>query len=492
MKNSSSILALWCFCCIVTISFSQVAPDEVWLVGAHDLPGRPGYGNALVRFSTDGVQVEQVDLRMNIESTVATMPDENGNLLFFTNGCYVASSHGDTMLNGAGLNPGEMADWTCSTAGYASPKGAMALQLPGSERLYYLFHMGVRYSPELKISYGPFYYTLIDMSLDNGRGGVVSKNNILVDGYLEPFSAVRHGNGRDWWIVVPEYESNLYHKFLLSPQGIYWIENQEIGPALQCTYIGSSVFSPTGNRYARTNNCGVAVMRFDRCSGVFSNDQHLALPPNVFAGGGVAFNFKGDRLVVSTQLSVQAADLTLPNPELDTIVTTLDAAGASLHLMQYAPDDKIYLSNLARGRFFHVIHQPNEQDIAFEKQGLPLPVYSVRSLPNNPSHKLLDAPHSACDTLGIDHPTSSIDLDNERPSISVNPNPAKDIIRITASFNIETIIVLNALGETVFIQNQMASASYMEVNVGGCLPGLYVALVRSNEHMELVRFIVSR
>jgi hypothetical protein len=38
------------------------------------------------------------------------MPDSLGNILFYTNGCYVANVQGDTMANGAGLNPGEMAD----------------------------------------------------------------------------------------------------------------------------------------------------------------------------------------------------------------------------------------------------------------------------------------------------------------------------------------------------------------------------------------------
>jgi hypothetical protein len=65
--------------------------------------------------------------------------------------------------------------------------------------------MGVRYNPEKKLTYGPFYYSIIDMEMDGGNGAVLSSNNILSDGHLEPFTAVRHGNGRDWWLVFPEY-----------------------------------------------------------------------------------------------------------------------------------------------------------------------------------------------------------------------------------------------------------------------------------------------
>ena len=57
---------------------------------------------------------------MNFESTMAVMPDTLGNILFYTNGCHIANALGDTMPNGAGINPGEMYDWTCPTSGYAS------------------------------------------------------------------------------------------------------------------------------------------------------------------------------------------------------------------------------------------------------------------------------------------------------------------------------------------------------------------------------------
>ena len=117
----------------------QVLPDQVWVLGAHETPIQPGYGNVILRFQDNQVLTEPADLRMNFESTVAVMPDSLGNILFYTNGCYIANALGDTMANGAGLNPGEMADWTCPTSGYAAPLGAMALQLPGNSHLYFLF-----------------------------------------------------------------------------------------------------------------------------------------------------------------------------------------------------------------------------------------------------------------------------------------------------------------------------------------------------------------
>lgn len=409
---------------------AQVLPDQIWFHGINDFTGQPGYGNSYLKFENGQVSNVQTSLNMNFESTMAVMPDTLGNLLFYTNGCYIANALGDTMSNGTGINPGEMHDWTCPTSGYASPLGAMILQVPESPSLYYLFHMGVKYGSERKLNYGPFYYTIIDMSLDGGKGEVVSKNNIVADGDFEPFVSVRHGNGRDWWLVFPEYGVNKYHKILFSATGLQEEPVQQIGQALSCRYIGSSAFSPNGIRYARQQHCGVVAMDFDRCSGLFSNDRFMPLPPNAFGGGGVAFSKDGNKLLVSTQLSIQVADLTLAVPQLDTIVGSNDIVGSSLNLMQYGPDGKIYLSNLGRDRYYHVINTPNEQNIGFQQRGLNIANFAVRTLPNYPNYRLYDIPGSVCDTLGINAPMVGITAPNlsKEETIQIFPNPTTGLL----------------------------------------------------------------
>ncbi|MCE2821291.1 MAG: T9SS type A sorting domain-containing protein [Bacteroidota bacterium] len=466
---------------------SQVLPDQVWLAGTHDIPGQPGYENVIIRFQSGQVLTETTDLRMNFESTVAVMPDSLGNILFYTNGCYVANVQGDTMANGAGLNPGEMADWTCPTSGYAAPLGAMALQLPGNSHLYYLFHMGVRYNPEKKLTYGPFYYSIIDMEMDGGNGAVISSNNILSDGHLEPFTAVRHGNGRDWWLVFPEYGTNKYYRVLFSASGVQQIDTQEIGEALSCRYIGSSAFSPNGVRYARQQHCGVVVMDFDRCSGAFSNARFIGMPFRAILGGGIAFSGDGNKLLVNTQLSIQEADLTLPNPVLDTIVPSLDIAGASLLLMQYAPNGKIYMNNLGRTKAYHVINTPDDPDIGFEQRGLSLPVYAIRSLPNYPNYRLYDLPGSICDTLGIDEPIVSAKDSNPLLEISVFPNPFLDKITVTLNSDLPNTFfsLYDQTGRLVLSANLVDETTKL---TGIKLPvGVYFSEVKEGESGRKVR-----
>jgi hypothetical protein len=278
--------------------------DHFWITGTHEYPDVPSYNNAVLHFRPDGkVDIEVKDLKMNFESTVGAMSDSSGSgLLFYTNGCYVATATGDTMLGGTGLNPGEMHDWVCGKTGYICPRGAMILPMPGHSGQYYIFHMGARYDPVRKLTYGPFYCSVVDMSLNGGKGEVTNKNTLLTDGDLEPFTAVRHGNGRDWWVMVPEYASNRYRIFLLDPLGVsgpYW---QEIGPVMDCRRIGSNTFSLRGGKFARAQNCQVAVLDFDRCTGALSKPVLLDLPDHAVGGGGVAFSPDETHLLASTQL----------------------------------------------------------------------------------------------------------------------------------------------------------------------------------------------
>ena len=134
--NGKSIAFLF-FIVLPNALFAQ-AFDAVWPMGTNEFSNTGGYGNAIVRFKDDSVFVEKADLRMNFESTVSAISDSLGNLLFYTNGCYIATASTDTMPNGEGLNPGAIHEWVCPENGYISHRGAMILPMPGSNHLFYI------------------------------------------------------------------------------------------------------------------------------------------------------------------------------------------------------------------------------------------------------------------------------------------------------------------------------------------------------------------
>ncbi len=411
-------------------------------MGMSGVPGEPGYGKAILRFGQDTPTAELRTHSMNFEATVASMTDSIGQLLFYTNGCTIASGDGSIMENGEGINPGPMHDWTCPTAGYTAPFGAVPLPVPNRPGMYYLLHLGVNYVPGQGLSYGPFYYTLIDMEANEGKGRVVSKNNILLDQRnLAPFSATRHANGRDWWALVPEYGTGRYHTFIVRGDRVLPRPAQTIGAASACRHIGTGAFSLQGDRYARQHHCGLFTFDFDRCSGILSAPRYFEFPPRAFGGGGVAFSPDGSRVLTTTQLSVMGVDLRHNEPRLDTVVDFTQLLGTSLYLMQYGDDERLYFSTLGRSKYLHVAETPNDADIGFRFEGISLPVLQVRSLPNLPNYQL-GSSNGACMPDEFDDQFAS--------HIKITPNPATQFVRIqSSSTEFKQIRLFDAAGRLV-------------------------------------------
>ena len=67
---------------------------------------------------------------------------------------------------------------------------------PSGNNTFYLFSIGVTNSGDSGL-----YYSVVDMNLNGGLGAVTQKNI-----RLQPFkiddglTAIKHGNGRDWWL----------------------------------------------------------------------------------------------------------------------------------------------------------------------------------------------------------------------------------------------------------------------------------------------------
>ncbi len=473
-----SILFFLLFSAGLPAVFAQSIP--VLVAGAHDFPDSvPGYNNVLLRFEGGGMQVFSTDLHMNFESTSAAITDEQGQLLFYTNGCTVANAAGDTLQDGAGLNPGEIADIACPQTGYLCPKGAMILPWPGDPGRYCLLHLGARYEPSRKMIFGPLYYSVVDMEAQAGAGAITSKNNQILDGDLEPFTAVRHGNGRDWWIMMPVYGTNQYHLLLLSPQGIIALPVQSVGPVMSCKRIGSSAFSPNGLRYGRQQNCRTVVMDFDRCTGLFSGPITLSTPAYSFGGGGIGFSPDGRRIFTTDQVTVLTADLTQTNPVFDTLVHTYiyPKWGPTMSLIQQTADNELLISNMARQNYMGriVMPTPDGATATYEYNGVPLPEFIMRTTPNEPNRRLGDWSGSPCDTLGI-NPTTEASLAG-RPRVALEPNPAHDqfVVRdYSLEVGTERQLYLYSAAGTLLVQRVVpAGSAEALVSIPSFPPGLY-------------------
>ena len=154
----------------------------------------------------------------------------------------------------------------------------------GSEKYYVIHSNGfpVRL-PNTNLMYGGkgLRYGIIDMDMNNGRGGALFTDSLLVNDTLTigGLVACRHANGRDWWILTTRFGSRLVSRFLVTPYGITRQGTQPLTHPIEFNAVGQASFSPDGTKFADFRNTFTTPVKlnifdFDRCTGLLSNQQH--------------------------------------------------------------------------------------------------------------------------------------------------------------------------------------------------------------------------
>ena len=224
--------------------------DNIWLFGYGSFSMYDGFGRIVIDFNPVVPTIHREDREMQFMESCASICDTNGNLLFYSNGIYIANAAHEHMENGDGINPGP---WTSSyPSGLPVPQGLLILPIPDSGNKYLLLHGLLDFPPMTGPVYSHLYYSVIDMDLDNGLGGVVEKNIEIIEDTLfrGRITATRHANGRDWWIIVPENNTNRYYTMLLTPSGLQNLGPQTVGTPIY-RGVGQAIFTPDGTRYIR-------------------------------------------------------------------------------------------------------------------------------------------------------------------------------------------------------------------------------------------------
>lgn len=498
MKHSAIIIISLLFSNLVSAQLS----DRLWLGGYNEFPGNPGNGQFQLWFSETGPIVSQQTLAFNFESTVAAATSPGGEILFYSNGCEIANRLHQVMPNGSGLNPGELSDQICPWKGYLVPQGAMVLPMPGDSSQFYLIHMGAAYEPQRKLKLGPLYYSVVDMTLDNGRGDVVSKNIVVLNGDLTSFTAIRHGNGRDWWLLAPEFNNVIWHIFLISPQGIQEFPTQM--PAMggyRCDHHGQIAVSLDGSRMAIWGDCKMTLFDFNRCDGEIGPSFEMAIPAHWFAGGGVAFSPSGKYLYATDHNVLLRADLEASFPKLDTMrfsygFGNYTVPGNTFHNLINGPNGIIYGNIPSRASYFHALKNPDGtgiDDINFVPQAVPLPVTNVRTLPHFPNFRLFDLEGSHCDTLGIDGPIVSTLTPSCSTAILLSPNPTSDHCQIRFSPAANGFITILNLQGRVILNGTLENTRVYDFDTKSLPSGLYIVRVSDASNFVLTgKLVVSR
>ncbi|NUQ26872.1 MAG: hypothetical protein HUU34_23255, partial [Saprospiraceae bacterium] len=399
--------------------FQREKRDNVWLLGYDSNPEILTFGGTRIDFNASPPTVAYEYRDMNFEAAATSICDAQGNLLFYSNGIYVANYLHEPMENGTGLNPTNLTE-TWTDGGVPYPQVLIAI--PQNESVYVLIHTPIEEIDEPD-QHGSIYitqqlyYTKIDMAANDGQGTVIAKNIPLIAGSIErggKLTAVRHANGRDWWVVVADYFSNGFYRLLVTPDTILNQGLQALGDTVP-SGLGQAAFSPDGTKYARLNiyrlgqDQYVDIYDFDRCTGTFSNPVQFTYRDTALMGG-LAFSENSRFLYVSSFKYFYQFDLEAENISASrfTIGSMLDHPDAitCFFLSQLAPNGEIITGTCGTNDSLHVIRKPNKKgnQAEFMFNGLVLPTLNFRTIPNFPYYGLGPMDGSSCDTLGIDNP----------------------------------------------------------------------------------------
>ncbi len=438
--------------------------NSTWLLGNQELSN---IFKARMVFSLDSFNLQQELRKMRFEGTEATMSDQNGNFIFGSNGVWICNALNDTMQNGDSLNPNSV---TLSAArGLQIPYANLALTYPNDTTKYLVFHHTADFNGYSYPSYNLFY-TTIDMTLDNGLGGVISKNDTVLSDTLNwGIAACKHANGRDWWVVMQKHDSNIIFKILLTPSGISIITSQQLNVPKAWYNSTQPTFSPDGKKFAYSLYeinadttdivSSLIVCDFDRCNGMFSNETTLTMDQSRYLWG-VAFSPNSQILYTTTTIKV--IQVNLSNMAIDTVAfydgyispPNLSCCQSTFFNMYLAANGKIYVTSGNGVQHIHEINFPDSAGLACDVQqhAIDLGVWNFHTVPNHPNYNL------GCDTMsGCSCLTAIEDFKNYDFKFSVSPNPVSNgqlkIVYMLPQNKKGVFEVFDVTGKNVFSYN---------------------------------------
>ncbi|HHH53881.1 MAG TPA: T9SS type A sorting domain-containing protein [Bacteroidetes bacterium] len=487
MKKQITIITLLSIISCTTI-FGQNKYDYNWLFGI--AAPQQNYTANLIDFNRYGFDhIDSIILGSGAGtgSNNAEISDKYGNLLFYSNGCRIMDSTHHIMEGGDSISYGDAWERFCHDEygdGYPTLRNTIALPSPGDENGYFLLHKRGEWDYNSDYLYMPeLYYSYVDMTQNEGKGKVIEKNRIifsttnLVQGYL---TACKHTNGKDWWVIQMEKDTNIYFKVLIKEDTIE-VDSQSIGPRFTLlSNPGQAVFSPDGSKYVLYNPANECLIYdFDRETGELSN-LHQVEVQDSGAFYGVAISSNSRFLYLSARNDLFQVDLFADNYQSSLIhIAHRDGFRdpyfpSTFSFSQLAPDCKIYIVSGTTNNHIHVINKPNEKGEAcdFRQHSINLPIRNNNfSIPNFPHFRTDE--DQICDSTITWIPDEYIIKKINK--LSVYPNPASDEATISVysdGYEQGKISIYTITGELVKTLN-IDSEATKSLDVRSMKPGVY-------------------
>ncbi len=432
-----------------------------------------------------GSAVALTNSSMTTNEGSSCMSDTCGELLFYTDGDSVFNRNHQVMSNGTGL-------LGCNS----STQSALIVPQPQNDSLYYLFTTDCW---ENNGSNG-LRYSIINIKLNGGLGGVTSKNNLLIAPSAEKLAASFHTNGKDIWIIGRKSNSADFCAYLLSNTGLNTI------PVI--TTLGSKAinggggfmhFSPNGNKVSAAHwdfdvsnqSDTIDLFDFNKGTGGLSNLITIKVDSqfNVY---GTAFSPDNSKLYVTAIKFIPSVtgriyqyDIT---SNIQSVIMSSRKTISSLDSTYYygianGPDGKMYITitgfTVQSGDSLGIINSPNSSgsSCGFKKNGLYLNGRkAVFGLPT-----FVDSYFSQPWTLPC--PNGLRDLKVEPNDLSFYPNPFSSTTKLCLDSRFLnqkiSLFIFNSQGREV-AKNNFVYVSPLDIVLDALTPGVYFVKVICN------------
>ena len=320
---------------------------------------------------TGGEPQVLTDGALKAEAGCSSICDEDGNLLFYTNGNKVWNRNHLIMTNGDTLNGSQLVN-----------QNSVIIPKPLSNSIYYLFTLN-NYD-----SLRGFNYSVIDMNMENGLGKLVEKNIQISMDVLEKIAAVEHCNGQDYWVITHGYNNDFYSYLVTDAAIISDTVKSNVGTIPKAD-IGYLKVSPAANSIVipvNNENILAEIFNFDNRTGIISQPLKIFTKHNPTYSYGIEFSPDGNILYISTggiSYDIWQYDLRIKNEETLNN-SAIHIASGNNYAMQLAPNGKIYIAS-ENQPFLNAINKPNHVgiDCDYEQEAVKFNLStSLMGLPN--------------------------------------------------------------------------------------------------------------
>jgi len=405
--------------------------------------------------------------------------DTLGNLLMYTNGYRVWDKNGNLMLNGDSI---QMPD-----PSFYRALNSVIIPKPENPNVYYIF------------TANPYYYlsglfcSEIDMTLNGGLGEVINKQIKLQDSTTNKITAVYHKNQKDVWVITHKHGTNSYYSFLITKNGISSTPVESTGTkSFSECWHGQLKASPDGEKIVSAysedfhSGGGFDLLSFNSETGKLHTPMSfMDLSKHCY---GAEFSSDATKLyTIESSSSNGLYQYDLSQFNFNDIINSrklLINPDMSLHVMQLAPDGKIYITKRGLALYFGIINSPNEVgwDCDAKENGLYL---------NGEETSEVSTPYYIQNYFIKTSPETGIGMVKkvEIAGIKIYPNPASDYVKIEeVGKKTQLTYSIADLSGSLLLQgilhaNEDLNLQYLE-------PGLYIMrLENSNGKTYIIKII---